>query len=266
MLPKCYYTKLPNTLVDEWMPIMSPSEYKIVIFIVRKTYGFHKEADTISLSQFVEGTGLARNTVKDAINRLIERGCVGRTRRGNSYLYSILTEGKSNILTDLSNRILGSNNKPKRGQYLPPQKKSLKRKERNTNRDLNIPDSRKIIDTWTSLLGDISHIPESKLNNLLFVALDHFDANYIIEAIKNRAYSSYYREKKPELRSNPNAFFPYPETIRTDHERRKDNLYTYYDILRICTDERKYKMDRFELVEEIKDDKNRPMWRFKNLN
>lgn len=216
MLPKCYYTKLPNKLVDEWMPILSPSEYKIVIFIVRKTYGFHKEADTISLSQFVEGTGLARNTVKDAINRLIERGCVAHTRRGNSYLYSILTEGKSNILTDLSNRILGSNNKPKRGQYLPPQKKSLKRKERNTNRDLNIPDSRKIIDTWTSLLGDISHIPESKLNNLLYVALDHFDANYIIEAIKNRAYSSYYREKKPELRSNPNAFFPYPETIRTD--------------------------------------------------
>ena len=49
------------------------SEYKIIFFIIRKTYGYNKTSDTISTSQFKKATNLSERMIKLTIKNLKER-------------------------------------------------------------------------------------------------------------------------------------------------------------------------------------------------
>lgn len=49
------------------------AEYQVVLFVIRKTWGFNKKEDAISLTQFEKETGLARSTVCRVIKRLVAR-------------------------------------------------------------------------------------------------------------------------------------------------------------------------------------------------
>jgi hypothetical protein len=66
--------QVPNEVVDEgWLRELNGAEVKILIFIIRKTFGFNKiRGDRIPLSQLVAGTGLSRRAVIDAIKVLEE--------------------------------------------------------------------------------------------------------------------------------------------------------------------------------------------------
>ncbi|MCG0278541.1 MAG: replication protein [Thermanaeromonas sp.] len=50
------FTLLPNELFDKWLPkFRSLAEMKVVFYIARHTYGFHKLFDCLSLNQFRHG-------------------------------------------------------------------------------------------------------------------------------------------------------------------------------------------------------------------
>lgn len=70
------YTAVPNHFIDHVMKYLTPSAVMVYLYICRKTIGWHKEYDTISLSQFVEETGLTKPTVMKALNHLISVGAV----------------------------------------------------------------------------------------------------------------------------------------------------------------------------------------------
>ena len=80
-----HFFKYPMILEEYWYT-MTGAEQKVLTFILRKTYGWQKQKDKISLSQFVSGdgtgngTGLSRSQVKRAINSLEERGFINVTR------------------------------------------------------------------------------------------------------------------------------------------------------------------------------------------
>jgi len=76
------FSQIPNVIFDEWMRELDHIEFKIVMVIARKTYGWHKEKDKISLSQYMEMTGASKNGVKQAIIRLIARGYIRQTVMG----------------------------------------------------------------------------------------------------------------------------------------------------------------------------------------
>lgn len=80
--------QLPNSFVDEVMCNISDSSVKLYLVIVRKTRGWGKEMDSISLSQFEKFTGKSRPTVVSALKELIKHGIViekKSTVYGNSY-------------------------------------------------------------------------------------------------------------------------------------------------------------------------------------
>jgi len=52
---------------------LTSTEYKIILTVIRKTYGFNKKEDRISLSQFVEYTKISRSMICRAINKLVNR-------------------------------------------------------------------------------------------------------------------------------------------------------------------------------------------------
>lgn len=52
---------------------LSGAEFRIVLTIIDKTWGFNKETDCISVSQFMELTGIAERTIKDCLKNLKEK-------------------------------------------------------------------------------------------------------------------------------------------------------------------------------------------------
>lgn len=83
-------TQVPDVILDHWMAELSGSEFKVLLYVARRTYGFGKDSDRISLSQLASGirrrdgtaldrgTGLSRTAVKDACAALIDRGLLVR--------------------------------------------------------------------------------------------------------------------------------------------------------------------------------------------
>jgi phage replication O-like protein O len=68
-------TPYPNFLF-EIMHTLCESEIKVLNAIVRKTYGWHKEKDKISLSQMMKLTGLSRQACHDGKEGLIAKGII----------------------------------------------------------------------------------------------------------------------------------------------------------------------------------------------
>lgn len=70
------YFQCPNDLVDHWLPHLSGVELKCLLVIIRKTFGWHKMRDRISLSQMVTLTGSTRSNIKEATDKLHQKGII----------------------------------------------------------------------------------------------------------------------------------------------------------------------------------------------
>lgn len=80
--------QVPNAFVDEVLNKISDAACKIYLIINRKTRGWTKEMDSISLSQLADISGKSRPTVIRAKNELIQYGLVielPSTIFGNTY-------------------------------------------------------------------------------------------------------------------------------------------------------------------------------------
>ena len=64
--------QVPNEVVDNgWLKELGGAEVKVLLYIIRKTFGFNKIAgDQIPLSQIIAGTGLSRQSALSAIGVL----------------------------------------------------------------------------------------------------------------------------------------------------------------------------------------------------
>lgn len=82
------FFRYPNELESYWY-LLSGSEQKLLDFILRRTYGFQKVEDHISLSQFVNGVGkkgkgpgVSRAQVQRSITGLESKGFIRTERHG----------------------------------------------------------------------------------------------------------------------------------------------------------------------------------------
>ena len=83
-------TQVPDVILDRWMAALGGAEFKVLMYVARRTYGFGKDSDRISLNQLARGirrrdgsrldcgTGLSRSGVKAACNGLIAKGLLVR--------------------------------------------------------------------------------------------------------------------------------------------------------------------------------------------
>jgi DNA-binding transcriptional ArsR family regulator len=89
------YTQVPDELFDLLMPQLADNELRVLLYIVRRTFGFKRNADTISLSQMIHGittkdgqvldsgTGLSKSTVARGLKSLREKGIIVATRNAS---------------------------------------------------------------------------------------------------------------------------------------------------------------------------------------
>lgn len=90
--PQCEngYIRFASELWEAVCRLRIPGEARQVFdLIARKTYGFNKKEDAISLSQFVLGTNLLKNHICDSISKLKKMNLI--TEKGNKItnIYSI---------------------------------------------------------------------------------------------------------------------------------------------------------------------------------
>lgn len=84
------FTQIPNELLEALARIRIPGEPRQVLDVIfRRTYGFHKKVDAISLSQFCLATGLQRNTICKAIKKLLFINLITKKGTTTSTLYAI---------------------------------------------------------------------------------------------------------------------------------------------------------------------------------
>ena len=72
------FTQIPNHILDEILPNITGAEGLVLVFLCRKTYGWHKKEDKISISQFEKGTALKGNSIRRALKNLENRKIINR--------------------------------------------------------------------------------------------------------------------------------------------------------------------------------------------
>ncbi|MDP9358091.1 MAG: replication protein [Chloroflexota bacterium] len=90
------FTQVPDELFDVLMPQLSDAELRVLLYIIRRTFGFKRDTDAISLSQMVSGittregqvldrgTGLSKATVARGLAGLREKGVIVAERRSSA--------------------------------------------------------------------------------------------------------------------------------------------------------------------------------------
>jgi hypothetical protein len=86
-------TPVPDEVFDTLMYHLTRAELKVLLYICRRTFGFRKESDNISLKQMIQGiktkdgrvldrgTGLSKDSVTRVARSLEEKGIIVRSRR-----------------------------------------------------------------------------------------------------------------------------------------------------------------------------------------
>lgn len=102
-------TQVPDELFDDLMADLSGAELKTVLYIIRRTFGFKKQSDNISISQMLNGitkrsgetldrgTGLAKGTLCRALKSLSEKNILIPERRFDEKGGNLSTEYRLNI-------------------------------------------------------------------------------------------------------------------------------------------------------------------------
>ena len=71
------YTRIANEALEALVntPLLG-AEFQVLLFIIRKTYGYNKKQDRISFTQFEKGTGISRQTINKTIKNLVAKGMI----------------------------------------------------------------------------------------------------------------------------------------------------------------------------------------------
>lgn len=84
---------LPNDLIDKgYMAHMKGPALPCYLFIVRKTRGWNKSDDSISVSQLVAGTGYNKDSVLKGCEKLVQMGVIERQSFSNQPAKYVLTD------------------------------------------------------------------------------------------------------------------------------------------------------------------------------
>ena len=106
------YTRIANEIMESLARNrLSGQERQVLDVLFRKTYGFNKREDQISMGQFSEMTGIARPKIALILKQLLSKKVIGVTKKDNSYINTYSFQKDSSLWQVLPKKITCS---PKR--------------------------------------------------------------------------------------------------------------------------------------------------------
>lgn len=82
-LPLPNYTQAPNVCFDEIFKTLKEGELRVILVLIRQTFGWHKSIERISLGQIADKSGIDRRSVCRSLNSLIAKGLVTKKKFGD---------------------------------------------------------------------------------------------------------------------------------------------------------------------------------------
>lgn len=82
-IPAPNYTHTPNVCFDEIFKTLTEGELRVILVIIRQTFGWHKNYDRISLNQLAEKSGMERKSVCRSLNSLIKKNLICKRKIGD---------------------------------------------------------------------------------------------------------------------------------------------------------------------------------------
>lgn len=76
------YTQTPNEFFDVLLPTLKEGELRILLVIMRQTFGWQKKWDKISASQFEKKTGMDDRSVYRSLKSLVEKRLIIKHKKG----------------------------------------------------------------------------------------------------------------------------------------------------------------------------------------
>jgi phage replication O-like protein O len=84
------FTRVAHGIIEALaLADLSKRHYKVLLVLIRQTYGYNKKSDEISLSQFETKTGVLKPNVSTAIDELIEMNVILRSAGTHAHCLSI---------------------------------------------------------------------------------------------------------------------------------------------------------------------------------
>lgn len=156
------YTQVPNDLFEKHMPTMGYAELKVVMVLIRETFGYHRTKKRMSIRRLAQATGLTpRNAYNGAIEA-VNRGLLSMTQDGGVTIWSVVVE-------DTKESTVSPANTPNHETVSPTDTPS--KKEKNL-KEKNLPTSGKKPNTYQSSVG----LLESKFSDLTGLPLPKRDS------------------------------------------------------------------------------------------
>lgn len=96
MIPAPNYTQTPNIFFDEIMKTLNEGELRVLLLVMRQTFGWHKSEDWLTLSFLSKKTGYERRSVCRILERLIKKKLIFKRIEGlkgyQKCYYSLVTD------------------------------------------------------------------------------------------------------------------------------------------------------------------------------
>jgi len=269
------FTMVPNVCFDTYMKEMTANEFQTYMFVIRKTMGWHKSSDKISLSQFKKNINSSTPTIRKAIKGLRKKGFIKQIPSGRSYRYSII-KPSINFKTVKQHGSNGEKNLQGNGKesYSKPCK-NLSTQNKTQKKKLNINMSERtkfrnevsdnevlsIIDEWNNRFNGKINREDPHWLELIGEVLCYFSKDELKQAMENRPNVDMYQERYRHLLHRPESFFGWLETIENDLTWTPSNIYDYKGMTSIVTDySNPYTQDDFKERIDLRDENGHAKW------
>lgn len=137
-IPQPNFTQIPNIIFDFWMKELDHSSSLVLFFLCRKTFGWQKIKDCLSLRQIQEGVQMSKQTVVNSLKILESHGLIKKQmhinhlgdQNPNSYELIVDEEGVQNLDNPVQNLDNGGSLEFRQGvvQNLDTQNKPIQNK------------------------------------------------------------------------------------------------------------------------------------------
>lgn len=211
------FTQVPNEFFD-LLPDLKPYEKDVYLTICRKTIGWQKESDRISLSQFESYSISGRGRINEAIKSLESRGLILVDRTGYVNSYQLKRDSSPSEPVPSRNHD-GSPSEPKQfplgtkdGSRTEPTKERKYTLTKETITKYTIGDGEKwngedpvdyvsFVDKWNELYDTSLRITEKKREQIR-ARLRTWTGSEILKAWTNRLSDSYLTGEGSEYLTN----------------------------------------------------------------
>ena len=111
------YTKIPNDMLEAMFRLdISGNEMRIFLYIIRRTYGFHRDSAEISLTEIASAVGMKKTHVSNALKKLEGMSIIERRSAQGSHPQMISVSEKithlSETVTENGNPTVTENGNP----------------------------------------------------------------------------------------------------------------------------------------------------------